>query len=125
MGDYIEKRHTKKVPAEEVNSKINPVWYLLHHPVVHPLKPQKVRVVYDCAAKYKQVSLNEQLLQGPDEANQLVGVLSRFRQEPVGLVADIEAMFQQVLVEPSDCDVLRFLWWPDGDLTRISLTIVW
>ena len=56
MGDYIEKGHAEKVPAEEVNQKINPVWYLLHHAVVHSLKPGKVRVVYDCAAKYKQVS---------------------------------------------------------------------
>ena len=118
MGDYIEKGHAEKVPAEEINRKNNPVWYLPHHPVVHPLKPEKVRVVYDCAAKYKQVSLNEQLLQGPDKANQLMGVLSRFRQDPVGLVADIEAMFHQVLVEPSDCDVLRFLWWPEGDLSK-------
>ena len=69
MGDYIyiEKVHAEKIPAEEVNPKINPVWYLPHHPVVHSLKPDKVRVVYDCAAKYKHVSLNEQLLQGPDK----------------------------------------------------------
>ena len=86
MGDYIEKGHAEKVPVEELNPKINPVWYLPHHPVVHPLKSEKVRVVYDCAAKYKQVSLNEQLLQGPDEANHLVGVLSRFRQDSVDLL---------------------------------------
>ena len=62
MGDYIEKEH-----AVEVNPKINPVWYLPHHPVVHSLKPDKARAVYDCAAKHKHVSLNEQLLQGPDK----------------------------------------------------------
>lgn len=118
MCDYIEKGHAERVPTEELNSGINPIWYLPHHPVVHHLKPDKVRVVYDCAAKYRQTTLNQQLLQGPDEANHLVGVLSRFRQETVGLVADIEAMFHQVLVEPRDCDVLRFLWWPDGDLTK-------
>ena len=27
-------------------------------------------------------------------------------------------MFHQILVEPSDCDVLRFLWWPEGDLSK-------
>ena len=27
-------------------------------------------------------------------------------------------MFHQVIVDPRDCDVLRFLWWPDGDLTK-------
>ena len=99
--------------------------------MVHPLKPEKVRVVYDCAAKYKQVSLNEQVLQGPDEANHLMGVLSRFRQDSVGLVANIKAMFHQVLVEPRDCDVLRFLWWPEGDLCKDLVllsygeTLVW
>lgn len=33
------------------------------------------------------------------------------------MLADIEGMFHQVLVEPKDCDVLRFLWWPNGDLS--------
>ena len=32
------------------------------------------------------------------------------------LMSDVEAMFHQVRVRPSDCDVLRFLWWPGGDL---------
>ena len=109
MADYIENGHDERVPNEELEVKDRPVWYLPHHPVTHPLKPGKVRVVYDCAAKYGGTSLNQQLLQGPDQTNQLVGVLSRFRQQPVGVVADIEAMFHQVLVEPKDCDALRFL----------------
>ena len=43
-------------------------------------------------------------------------VLLRFRQEQIGLVSDIESMFHQVLVEPRDCDALRFFWWPNADL---------
>ena len=118
MQEYIVKGHAQKVPTEELNLKEQPVWYLPHHPVTHPLKPGKVRVVFDCAAKYCGTSLNQQLLQGPDLTNPLVGVLIRFRQEPVAMAADIEAMFHQVYVDPQDCDALRFLWWPDGDLEK-------
>ncbi len=32
-------------------------------------------------------------------------------------MADVKAMFHQVHVRPTDCDALRFLWWPDGNLT--------
>ena len=44
-------------------------------------------------------------------------MLSRFRQENVAFVADIKGMFHQVLVEPTDCISLRFLWWPNNDLS--------
>ena len=118
INNYIEKGHTERVPDKESTVLDKPVWYLPHHPVTHPLKPEKVRVVYDCAAKYNQTSLNHELLQGPDETNRLVGVISRFKMESIGVVADIESMFNQVIVDPKDRDVLRFLWWPDGDLSK-------
>ena len=69
-------------------------------------------------ARYDGVSLNDCVFQGPDLTNKLVGVLIRFRQEHVAIMADIEAMFCQVRVTPKDQDVLRFLWWPDGDMSR-------
>ena len=43
----------------------------------------------------------------------------RFREEPVALVADIEFIFYQVLVEPEDCDAFRFLWWENNDLEEV------
>ena len=63
-------------------------------------------------------SLNDQLLQGPDLTNTIVGVLTRFRQEQITFMSDIEAMFYQVRVCPGDCDYLRFLWWPDSNLNK-------
>lgn len=33
-------------------------------------------------------------------------------------MADIEKMFHQVSVKPEDREALRFLWWPEGDLTK-------
>ena len=76
MIEYLEKGYAQRVPTEELKSTGKPVWYLPHHPVVHPLKHAKVRVVYDCAAKFKQTSVKQQFQQGPDEGNRLVGVLS-------------------------------------------------
>ena len=55
-------------------------------------------------------------MQGPDLTNSLVGVLTRFREDPVAFMGDVEAMFHQVSVPPSQYDYLRFLWWPDGNL---------
>ena len=58
-----------------------------------PAETQKPRIVFDCAAGYEDVPLNDRLLQGPDMTNKLVGVLSRFREHPTAFTADIEAMF--------------------------------
>lgn len=115
MDDLLEKRYAQKVKDSQERKE---TWYLPHHPVFHPQKPGKVRVVFDCSAKHRGTSLNDQLLQGPDLTNTLVGVLMRFRQEPIAFMADIEAMFYQVRVRPEDCNYLRFLWWPDGDVER-------
>ena len=92
-------------------------WYIPHHPVVNAAKNTRVRIVFDCAAKYEGVALNEKVLQGPDLINGLLGILLRFRQHPVALTADVEAMFLQVKVPPGDRDVLHFLWWAEGDIT--------
>jgi hypothetical protein len=75
-------------------------------------------VVFDCGATYRGVLLNSQLLQGADLTSTLIGVIARFRKEPVVIAADIEAMFLQVQVPNEDRDLLRFVWWPDGDYSQ-------
>ena len=120
IEDLVMKGYARKVPEKQLNpdnSNVNVgnVWYLPHHPVFHPQKPDKTRVVFDCSAKFEGTSLNDELLQGPDLTNTLTGVLTRFRKGPVAFMADIEAMFHQVRVPLKDCDVLRFLWWPNSD----------
>ena len=118
IHDYISKGYAQRVPKEELDIDGKPLWYLPHHAVFNPNKPGKLRVVFDCAARYRGTSLNDELLSGPDLTNSLFGVLVRFRQEPVALSSDIEAMFHQVMVDPKDVDALRFLWWPDDDLSK-------
>ncbi|XP_071963870.1 uncharacterized protein [Antedon mediterranea] len=115
MNDLVRKGYADKV---EVNGSVPEGWYLPHHPVFHPQKPDKVRVVFDCSARYGGTSLNDQLLQGPDLTNTLVGVLTRFRREQIAFMADIESMYYQVRVRKNDSDYLKYLWWPDGNTEK-------
>jgi len=103
----LERGYAVKVPGTE----------LARQDVYHP-QNKKVHVVFDCAASYQGVSLNNKLLQGPDLTNSLLGVLTRFRQENIAMMADVEAMSHQVRVPEEDTDLLRFLWWPEGDLSQ-------
>ena len=57
MNEYIKQGHAERVPADELRPVDRPLSYLPHHPVMHPLKPEKVRVVFDCAAQFAQTSL--------------------------------------------------------------------
>ena len=117
----ISKGYAEKVPVEHLSRADGGVYYIPHHPVVNEKKPDKVRPVFDCAAKYGGSSLNDHVHQGPDLTNGLVGVMLRFRQEGVAFMADIEAMFHQVLVTERDRDALRFLWW-ENELSDVITT---
>ena len=76
--------------------------------------------MFDVAALHDGVSLNSQLRQGPDLTNSLLGVLLRFRQDPVALIADIEGMFNRGKIPPEDADTLTFFGWEDNDLESPS-----
>jgi len=91
-------------------------WYIPHHGVYHNNKPGKLRVVFDCSARYKGTCLNNHLIPGPDVTNSLIGVLLRFRREAIAIQGDIQSMFHQVEVPPKDRDLLRFLWWKKNSL---------
>ena len=103
------KKSTEKPPDGRT-------WYIPHHGVYHPNKPGKIRVVFDCSADFKEISLNKKLMDGPDLANQIVGVIIRFHEESVVIMGDIESMFHQVLVPENDRRLLRFLWRANHDI---------
>ena len=69
----------------------------------------KIRVVFDCSANYKVISLNDILLFGPNITNKLIGVLIRFRNEVNTIEEDTKRMFPQIQISPRDRDKLRFL----------------
>jgi len=113
MSETIARGDAEKVPEDQLDK--SSAWYIPHHGVYHSQKPGKIRVVFDCSAKFQGVSLNDHLLTGPELTNTLVGVLCRFRKGPVAIMRDIERMFHQFHVKAEDQDYLRFLWWDDGD----------
>ena len=108
----LNKGYAEVIP-EDPETKPSKIWYLPHHGVTTEKKPDKLRVVYDCAAKFAGESLNDKCRQGPDLNNKLIHVLLRFRQHQFAITADIEAMYYQVKVVESDRDVLRFLWYDE------------
>ena len=114
MQKILENRHAEPVPFTELTTT-KPCWYLPHFGVYHPQKPNKIRVVFDSAAKVDRISLNKLLLSGPDLTNSLLGVLMRFRQNPTAFMADIEQMFHSFIVKKEHRDFLRFLWYKDND----------
>ena len=117
MKDVVAKGYAEVIPQDQLEHKSGKAWFIPHHGVYHPRK-RTLRVVFDCASVYGGTSLNKELLQGPDLTKSLVGVLLRFRQGPIAIMTDIEGMFHQVRVAKEDVNYLRFLWWPDGDVTQ-------
>lgn len=79
------KRAELAPPCDEDKER----WYLPAFGIYHPQKPGKIRVVFDSSAQFDGVSLNDVLLKGPDLNNPLLGMLLRFRKEPVAITADI------------------------------------
>ena len=111
MEEMLKRGDAEAVSSQGTNGE---VWYIPHHGVYHPKKPKKIRVVFDCSAKFKGSSLNEYLLTGPDMTNELIGVLMHFRKHSIAIMCDVERMFHQFHVSEPDRNYLRFLWWENG-----------
>ena len=97
-------------PVEMQQPEPEKIWYLPHHPVVNPNKPGKVRRIANAAAKFRGQSLNSNLITGPDLLNNVVGILLRFRENPVAILSDIDGMFMQIAIRHEDQSAFRFLW---------------
>lgn len=118
IEEYIRKGYVTKLNEADVQENENwRIWYLPIFTVSSPKKPDKVRVVFDGAAKVKGVSLNSLLLTGPDQLSSLVDILRRFREKKVAAVGDIAEMFHQIKIRREDVHAQRFLW-RNGDANK-------
>ena len=79
-------------------------------------KQGKPRVVYDGAATFEGVSLNQAVLAGTNLLNNLVEVLTRFRFGKFACMADLSKCFFQVAVPESQRDLFRIIWFSNSNL---------
>ena len=122
IDKLLSMKYAEYVPYDQIHNS-GKVWYLPHQAVLNSKKPDKLRIVFDCASKYMGESLNDKCYQGPDLNNKLVNVLLRFRQHSVAVMADIEAMYYQVKIPEHDRDALRFLWYDNcGNVVHYRMT---
>ncbi|XP_043471598.1 uncharacterized protein LOC122504516 [Leptopilina heterotoma] len=108
IENLIRSKYAKKIDDSYKPSDCT--WYLPHFGVQNPNKPGKFRLVFDAAAKVDGISLNDQLMTGPDLVTPLLSVLMRFRIEKIAFKGDIKEMFLQVKIRNEDQNAQRFLW---------------
>ncbi|GBP12491.1 hypothetical protein EVAR_10170_1 [Eumeta japonica] len=103
----IENGYARRL---ENRAQVRDCFFLPHFAVTNPNKPNKIRVVFDAAARFEGKSLNDYLLSGPDLLNSLTGILFRFRIGSVAFTGDIRDMFLRVRVCAPDQRAQLFLW---------------
>lgn len=125
IHEYISLGHMQEISTPNIMSNC---FYLPHHAVIKASSSTtKLRVVFDASCKSDTgVSLNEQMLVGPNVQSSLFDIIIRFRLYKVVVTADIEKMYRQVIVHPDDTNYQRIIWRDDKDspLQHFRLTTV-
>lgn len=114
MKQYKEHKYIEEVPKDEINK---PAIYLPQQLVERRDKETtKVRVVFDASSKgTNHVSLNDDLMVGPQLQDDLRSLIMRWRLRKICFLADIQKMYLQILVTKQDADYQRVLWREEGN----------
>jgi len=129
MKTNIDLGFAKKLSADEVEAlRPGRTWVLPWHPVPHPHKPGKWRLVFDASASFSGSSLNSQLQKGEILNVNMTGILLRMREFPIVLCGDITKMFHQVRITAADANIYLFYYGEVGsssppDLYRMGVHI--
>ena len=101
----------RRLSEEDLEANVKRVHYLPHHAIYRrEKKSNPLRIVFDPACQYQGVSLNSFSHKGPCLIGNLLGVLLRFREEPIAFVGDIAKMYLQIELTEEDTHVYQFLW---------------
>jgi hypothetical protein len=106
INEYENLGHLSEVERPESGN------YLPHHSVTrHKSETTKLRVVFHASAKTSSgKSLNDILAVGPVIQSDLMSILLRFRGHRFVLLGDIEKMYRQIALHPSQRHLQLILW---------------
>ena len=108
LNEEIEEVVEDITSAKNMDRFIN---YIPHSAVI---KQERVttstRIVFDASAKNSEgISLNDQLLKGPKKQIDLIGLIMKFRMNPIIIIGDISRMFYNIEIQQQYRDYYRLL----------------
>ncbi|XP_075159708.1 uncharacterized protein LOC142232883 [Haematobia irritans] len=116
LKEYISLGHMEEVSSKEmIENGVFNSYYLPHHAVLKPdSRSTKVRVVFNASRRtYSGNSLNDTLNVGPSLQLDLSTLILNWRLYKYVFSGDIEKMYRQILVHPTDTNFQRILFRPD------------
>ncbi|GBM69316.1 hypothetical protein AVEN_112656-1 [Araneus ventricosus] len=108
LQEYLDLGHMQQIIDEDNTKSYN----IPHHCIYKPEKTTTpLRVVFDASAETSTgQSLNSILLNGGSIQDDLFSLVTRFRTHKYAFSADIQKMYRQILVEPSQRYLQRIVW---------------
>ncbi|XP_052758555.1 uncharacterized protein LOC128202398 [Galleria mellonella] len=109
MSEYELLGHMSKCEQPKLEQD---EYFIPHHGVMRDSSTTtKLRVVFNASSPTTSgVSYNDIQMIGPIVQDDLVSILLRFRQHKYVLSADVEKMYRQIIVHPSDRHLQQILW---------------
>ncbi|XP_058805274.1 uncharacterized protein LOC131672213 [Phymastichus coffea] len=115
LMEWLDQGIIEPVPNNELDDFSH---CLAHRPVIKPGSTTPVRPVFDASSSEKGFpALNKCLEKGPNLIELIPDALLRFRENEIGVIADIRKAFLQIGINEKDRNYLRFLWFLNDQLT--------
>ena len=109
-SDIIDS-YEKKGYIRKIQNKAEARWFLPHFPIIREDKQtSKIRIVFDAAATFNGISLNDTIHSGPKLQNDIIDLLIRFRMRAIAITMDLQEMYLQIQLDIQDRPFHAFLW---------------
>lgn len=128
MSEYEQLGHMSQIDEQVQCNNSQIAYFLPHHGVLNEKSlTTKLRVVFDGSAPSDSGwSLNDLQLVGPTIQDDLLSIILRFRQHNIVICADVEKMYRQVSIHPSQRSLQQILWRsdPSKELNTFQLNTI-